>query len=95
MLTSRELYDAAVAAAIPMDNHESDLYLKATPEAVALVRQYEGRSNCSGFTSQIDGERWIEVPFAFVPWWDKRHPHGADYLKDYTRAVREGDRSAE
>lgn len=30
------------------------------------------RENVKAFTSQIDGTRWLDLPFAFVPWWDRR-----------------------
>ena len=51
-------------------NHESDLYVKLTDESMRLVK-------CSGlshsiFTSNIDGKQWIDVPFAFDPFWDAK-----------------------
>jgi len=71
-MTSRELYDAAKAAGVPIGNHYSDLYLKATPTALALVKQYDHKQSVASFTSQIDGARWLDVPFAFMPYWDAR-----------------------
>jgi hypothetical protein len=63
-------YKALKALGVPMDSHESDFYVKATPEAVALVR-------ASGWThmffqSQIDGQTWIDVAFAFEPFWEAK-----------------------
>lgn len=70
------LYDELVAAGIPVSNHESDLYFKATPEALNLLKKYPTElSNAVSFINQAaphKGERWIDVPFAFTPWWEAR-----------------------
>lgn len=65
-----DLYREAVKAGIPTDNHESDLYLLATPFARELVAR-SGRS-FSQFRSKVDGNVWLDVPFAFSPWWERR-----------------------
>jgi hypothetical protein len=65
-------YKAITAAGIPTDSHESDLYALATPEALAIVRA-SGWS-FSFFRSNIDGRTWIDLPFAYSPWWEKRQP---------------------
>jgi hypothetical protein len=64
------LYDAATAAGIPTDHHESDLYLLATPEARALVKA-RGLT-CSTFRHNGDGRLWLEVNFMYAPWWRAR-----------------------
>jgi hypothetical protein len=61
-----DIYDTLKAAGCKLDHHESDLYVKATPEALALTA---GAPNRSFFTSQIDGQRWIELPFMYKPFW--------------------------
>ena len=71
-MTARELFEAVKAQGIAYDNHESDLYVEATPEARALVAQYECRGNVTGFRHQVTGRPWLDVPFAFSPWWDAR-----------------------
>ena len=53
-----------------IDHHESDLYVLDTPVARLVIRQF-GRES-SGFTSQIDGKRWLDVPFAYEPFWKKK-----------------------
>ena len=67
------LYDDIKAAGIPHSNHQSDLYFPVTPESTAILRlspvEY---TNARTFTSQIDGGRWYDVPFAFLPWWDAK-----------------------
>ncbi len=64
------LYTELLAAGVPLDSHESDLYAKLTPESERIVRA-SGRS-FTVFTSQIDGQRWYDLPFAFDPWWDAK-----------------------
>ena len=63
-------YKALKALGVPMDSHESDLYVRATPEAVALVKA-SGWSHMF-FQSQIDGQTWIDVAFAFEPFWEAK-----------------------
>lgn len=53
-----------------IDHHASDLYVLDTPVARLVIRQF-GRES-SGFTSQIDGKRWLDVPFAYEPFWTKK-----------------------
>lgn len=63
-----DIYEQMKAAGVPIDNHESDLYAKATPASRAIV---EGlHREASQFTSEIDGEQWYEFPFAYSPFWD-------------------------
>lgn len=69
------LYDALKAADIETANHQSDLYFPATPEALAILARYPlQKGNSKYFTNQAPpnvGERWVDVPFAFQPFWDK------------------------
>ena len=78
-----ELYEELKAAGCKLDHHESDLYVKADANALAIlqrhgkggyVRSRKGdRFNLAGcdlFRSNIDGELWIDVPFMFKPFWD-------------------------
>jgi len=66
------IYAQMLAAGVPTDSHESDLYVKATPEALAIVRRYRWRNLVTSFTHAVDGTRWLEIPFAFDPWWENR-----------------------
>ena len=67
---SDSLYDDLVAAGAELDNHESDLYVKANPETAGVIMRH-GRS-LHPFRSRVDGLTWYEVPFAFAPFWRKR-----------------------
>lgn len=61
-----------------IDHHETDLYIKVTPESKALVREYDYRSNVETFRDQITGTLWFDIPFAYTPGWDRanRWPYG-------------------
>lgn len=66
------LYTALKAAGCEIDNHESDLYIRCTPEACKIMERFEKRG--TPFTSNIDGKLWFDVPFMFEPWWTARAP---------------------
>ena len=53
--------------------HESDLYVKWTPQVWDYLKTcYKFFSNCKTFKNQIDGETWIDIPFANDQFWTKR-----------------------
>ena len=60
------IYTILKEKGIPTDHHESDLYVKATPEAIELTKDFESRTF---FKSNIDGELWIDLPFRYDPFW--------------------------
>ena len=70
-LTPAEIYAAAVAElpAEDIDHHNSDLYLRITPAAKALVDRLENRALLSVFRDP-DGVAWYELPFCFSPYWE-------------------------
>jgi len=69
------LYDTIKAAGIEHSNHESDLYLPDTPEVRAILDRFPiSKGNAQRFTNQITKTSWIDVPFAFLPWWRARCP---------------------
>lgn len=66
------VYQALLAAGVPLDSHESDLYAKVTPESRRILAEYglsPTVSMTTVFISQIDGERWYDLPFRFDPFW--------------------------
>ncbi len=66
------LYEAITAAGIPTDHHESDLYFPVTVESTAVLHGYPGqKAIAETFMSQTDGAMWYDVPFAFLPFWEK------------------------
>ena len=58
-----EVYQALQAAGIPTDHHESDLYVKDTPEAQTILQQngIQGQP----FIDSIDHEPWLEISFGY------------------------------
>jgi hypothetical protein len=67
------LYQDLVDAGIPVDNHESDLYFQKSAAALEILDKYPEQSKLSSlFKNEAPphvGEWWIEVPFAFMPFW--------------------------
>ena len=46
------------------DQHESDLYVRRTPEVEAWLKDnYKFYSNVTKFKNQIDGQTWLDIPF--------------------------------
>ena len=66
-----EIYAEAVATlpAADIAHHNSDLNLKRTPAAIALVNRLENKSLLSVFRDP-DGIPWYELPFCFTPFWE-------------------------
>ncbi len=69
-MSEKSLYEDAVEAGLDYDSHESDLYVLDTPEARVLVEKHG--FYFEAFVSTADGRRWIDVPFAYYPWWSTR-----------------------
>lgn len=69
-ITPGEIYALAVATlpAADIDHHNSDLYIKKTPAAVALVARLENKALLSTFRDP-DGVVWYDLPFCFAPYW--------------------------
>jgi hypothetical protein len=70
------LFDLIEAAGIEFGSHSSDLYIPDTEATRILLRAFPlDEKNARRFTNQKEphkGERWIEIPFAFLPWWKAR-----------------------
>jgi hypothetical protein len=67
------LYERFVAAGLETDSHESDLYVKSSPEAREILKDFPLHAkNARPFRSNIDGKTWLDVPFAYTPYWDRR-----------------------
>lgn len=66
------IYEELKKAGVPTGHNESDLHAKVTPESAAIVAGYEHMAMVSRFTSQIDGEPWYDIPFAYQPFWDAK-----------------------
>ena len=64
------LYEVLKAAGCDLDSHESDLYVKDTPEAREIVGRYCLPINL--FVSPIDKKMRIELPFMNQPFWEAK-----------------------
>jgi hypothetical protein len=69
--TKPDLYNECVAAGLQLDHHRSDLYILDTKKAREIVKRC-ALVRTSTFVSQVDGKLWIDVPFAYLPFWEKK-----------------------
>lgn len=65
------IYLSAIRKNIPYDHHESDLYLKDCQETRELIALYGKEKESKPFRSALDNTMWVDIPFAFDPFWDK------------------------
>jgi hypothetical protein len=70
--TIKDIYPEMKKTGLPMDNHESDLYVKVDPKSTEIIKRYEHKGNVSQFKNNKDGSMWYDIPFAYTPWWDKK-----------------------
>ncbi len=67
------LYTELVAAGVPVDSHESDLYVQADPTSFEILDAHPQQKAISApFWNEVRHAVWIDVPFAYDPWWEKR-----------------------
>lgn len=74
------LYERAIKAlpADHIDHHESDLYLKATPEAEAIINEWLADNGFKSlkdstlfvnrFRCNISGCMWFDIAFQYIPY---------------------------
>lgn len=74
---TKTLYQRLTEAGCETSNHESDLYVRYDDTAKTIIDEYRkengltGWGLCSFFTNQVEGGRWIDIPFAFDPFWER------------------------
>lgn len=67
------LYEEIKASGVEFGNHYSDLYFLSTPETKAILAKYPlEKGNATTFVSHRDKKLWIDVPFAFLPYWEAK-----------------------
>ena len=64
------IYQRMIEAKIPVDNHESDLYVPVNETTTAILK--DAKVWCSQFRNQIDGQFWYDMAFMYDPFWDKK-----------------------
>ena len=65
----KDYYKALKKAGVKMQCHESDLWAEATPEALDITKDAPNRSF---FRDNIDGKRWMDLPFQCTPFWKNK-----------------------
>ncbi len=69
-LLATDIYDEMKALGVEMANHESDLYVKDSPEVRALLAKYPTHErNVRRFIHSTTNAIWIDIPFAYAPFW--------------------------
>jgi hypothetical protein len=66
------LYTDLIEAGAQIESHESDLFFKADEKFIPILNASKFADSWDVFFNDIDGQRWIEVPFAYDPWWENR-----------------------
>lgn len=67
-MTKATIYELLTKAGCETANHESDLYVKDTPEARAIIEGH-GEFKIKPFTADDGSGTWIEIPFQYDPFW--------------------------
>jgi hypothetical protein len=66
------IYSDMVAAGVPIDSHESDLYVPVNETTRAIVDGYQFHASVQTFRHATTGAMWFDIPFAYTPFWEKR-----------------------
>lgn len=64
-----DIYSQLQALGVPMESHESDLYVPITPETSAVVRAWKFFSNVTTFRDEVTGVGMYDIPFANSPFY--------------------------
>lgn len=71
-MSEKTLYSEIVAAGIDHGSHQSDLYVADCPQAREIIERYPiHKANIRIFTNGRTQSQWIDIPFAYQPFWDK------------------------
>lgn len=66
------IYKQIKETGVEIENHESDLYCKVTPETTQIIKEYQFKNSVTIFIYK--GERWYDIPFAYDPYWKNKSP---------------------
>lgn len=76
-----DIYTRLKQAGCNLGNHESDLYVERTQAAIDILATYEHKANITAFKSQIDGKIWLDIPFAYSPFWEAKEAFIDNFYK--------------
>lgn len=70
------LYEELVKAGCEIGNYQSDLHVRCSEKALVIIVDHVLRPDSllqmpNKFVSNIDGELWYDIPFAYDPFWNK------------------------
>jgi hypothetical protein len=70
------LFQELTAAGCEIGNHESDLHVKVCEKALIIIVDHvllpgSTLQMPSKFASNMDGEMWWDIPFAYDPFWQR------------------------
>lgn len=65
------IYPALLKAGATMDNHESDLYVLIDDISRPILDQHSPMG-ATKFRSELDGKLWMDIPFAYLPYWERK-----------------------
>lgn len=69
----KTLYQDLVAAGVEVSSHESDLYFPVTEASMEILSRHPlEKENSTRFLHNVTYAHWVDVPFAYDPWWEKR-----------------------
>jgi hypothetical protein len=66
------LYQELVSLGMQIDSHESDLYVPVNEQTSAVIRKCQRIAGITVFKSELDGNYWYDIPFAYEPFWSAR-----------------------
>lgn len=55
-----------------LSSHYSDLYVKDSLKVREIIETHDFKHYYSEFISNIDGERWLDLPFANDDYWQRK-----------------------
>jgi len=62
------IYNEAKAAGCRIGHHESDLYIEDSPKAREILKRHKMPAK----TFRSEGASWLDVPFMYDPFWNKK-----------------------
>jgi len=65
------IYEDLLQNGITIDCHESDLYFPSTDKSKEILNRHPEVKHYTMFQDSIDTKLWIEIPFGYIPFWEK------------------------
>jgi hypothetical protein len=65
------VFTECLEAGLNIDYHESDLYIEDSEKAKEILTKNK-RIDFTRFYSRLDKKWWLDVPFAYDPFWEKK-----------------------